>query len=319
MRLRLLIPIVILAAALAASVSGVAQGGQSQEAQAEAWAKRLAEYNPSNKPGSKGEYGIPTMDVDKVLATYKYYLEAKKLHEEFLATKIPPDAHWTLREAEYNVRTGLQTYQQSIQTIVDEIAPQIRQGQAWIASQRTKQQPLMHGSGRMEEFFQYMAAIRKLLPPTDERRAELDVLYAKLVADQEVVERAILKSRKMKPDVYKGGDAATIKQLAVKILAEDTEKRYEEAKVKPTVKLLRTHITSPTWDTESAVEWTDTTKTALQYRVSKGVFVQVACMVGENCFVYTLYIHKDTIGGASGNLVGHVMHRDRYLRENIPN
>jgi hypothetical protein len=317
MRLRLLIPIVIFAAALAAPV--VAQGGQSQEAQAEAWAKRLDEYKASTAPGSKGEFGIPTMDVDKILATHRYYLEAKKLYEEFLATKIPPDTHWMLRQAEYDIRTSLRVHQQSIQNIVDDVAVQIRQGQAWIATQRTKQQPLMHGSGRMEEFFQYMAAIRKLLPPDDARRMELEGLYTKLVADQEVVERAILKSRKMKPDVYKGGDAATIKQLAAKILAEDTEKRYDEAKVKPTVKLLRTHITSPSWDTESAVEWTDTTKSALQYRVSKGVFVQVACMVGDNCFVYTLYIHRDTIGGATGNLVGHVMHRDRYLRENIPN
>lgn len=318
MRLRLLYPIVILAVALA-PLSGVTQTGQSQEAQAEAWAKRLEEYKPSTQPGSKGEYGIPTMDVDKILATHKYYLEAKKLYDEFVATKIPPDAHWTLRQAEYDVRTGLRVYQQSIQNIVDEVATQIRQGQEWIASQRNKVKPLMHGSGRMEEFFQYMAAIRKLLPPTDERRAELEGLYAKLTADQEVVERAILKSRKMKPDAYKGGDAGTIKQLAAKILAEDTERRYEDAKVKPAVKLLRTHITSPNWDTESAVEWTDTTKSALQYRVSKGVFVQVAAMVGDNCFVYTLYIHRDTIGGATGNLVGHVMHRDRFLRENIPN
>ncbi|MCC7433699.1 MAG: hypothetical protein IT363_03380 [Methanoregulaceae archaeon] len=319
MRLRLLIPIVILAAALAASVSGVAQGGQSQEAQAEAWAKRLAEYAPDTKPGSKGEFGIPSMDVDKILATHKFYLEGKKLYEEFLATKIPPDAHWTLREAEYNLRTGLETYRQSIQNVVNDVDQDVRQGQAWIAEQRKKEKPLMHSSGRMEQFYLYMAALRKLLPADDPRRADLEGLYSKLLTDQEAVERAVLKSRKMKPDVYKGGDAASIKQLASRILAEDTERRYEEAQVKPPVKLLRTHITSATWDTESAVEWTDTTKSALQYRVSKGVFVQVAAMVGDNCFVYTLYIHRDTIGGATGNLVGHVMHRDRFLRENIPN
>lgn len=316
MRLGLLVVLVWTLLGLSLAPHAVAQ---TQEAQAEIWAKRLAEYGPDTKPGSKGEFGIPSMDVDKILSTHRFYIEAKKLYAEFLETKIPPDAHWTLREAEYNLKTGLQTYQQSAQNVVDEIAQDVKQGQVWIAGQRTLGKPLMHSSGRMEQFYLHMAALRKLLPVDDPRRVELDGLYAKLVADQEAVERAVLKGRKMKPDVYRGGDALTVKQLAAKILADDTERRYEEAQVKPPVKLLRTHITSATWDTESAVEWTDSTKSALQYRVSKGLFVQVAAMIGDNCFVYTLYVHRDTIGGATGALVGHVMYRDRFLRENIPN
>lgn len=306
--------------ALLFSLASVAftQGQSAQEKEAEAWADKLAVYQADTDPKSKGFFGVPTMDVDVILANHKLYLEAKKLYDEFLATKIAPDTHWKLRQAEYDIRIALKCHLQSIDNVHNDISDNVRQGQTWISSQVGKNQKYMHSSARMEEFSEQMYRIRKLLPGDDPRRTDLERVYEKLVTDQHAQEQTILKSRKMKPDVYKGGDSARIKELAAKIVGEDTERRYEEANPKPVLKVIRSHITSANWDTESAVEWTDTTKTALQYRVSKGVFVQVAAMVNDNCFVYTLYIHRDKIAGDSGPLIGHVMYRDRFLRENLP-
>lgn len=295
-----------------------AKAEQSADALAEDWAKKLDAYKADTKPGSLGEFGVPSMDVDHILRMQPRYLEAKKLYDEFLATKIDPDSHWMLRQAEYDIRVALQNYLQSITNVHDEIAANIRQAQTWIAGQKGKTPPLIHGSGRMEDMTDQMSRLRRLLPKDDSRLVELEGVWAKLIADQNALELVVLKNRRMKADAYKGADAATVKALAAKIVMEDRERRYADQAVKPVIKVLRTHITSASWDTEAAVEWTDSTKSALQYRVSKGLFVQVACQVGESYFVYTLYVHRDKIGGETGALMGHVMYRDKFLKENLP-
>lgn len=294
------------------------QKEKDKDALAESWAKRLDEYKFDTKEGSKGEYGTRTVDVDRILRTKVHYDAAKALFEEFKATGIDPESHWMLRQSVYDIKVSLDNYTLSIDYIYSEIAENIKQAQTWIAGQKSKTPPLIHGSGRMEDMGDQMRALRKLFPKEEPRLIEMEGIWSKLTADQEALEKIILKNRRMKPDVYKGSEAGTVKSLAAKIVREDTVRRYAENQVKPEMKVLRTHITSPSWDTESAVEWTDTTKSALQYRVSKGLFVQVAAQVGENFFVYTLYVHRDTIGGASGGLTGHVMYRDKFLKENLP-
>jgi len=294
------------------------QKEQDKDALAESWAKRLDEYKYDTKEGSIGEYGTPTMDVDRILRTKVHYDAAKKLYEEFKAAGIDPDSHWMLRQADYDIKVSLQNYTQSIDNIYNEISANIKQAQTWIAGQKSKTPLLIHGSGRMEDMGDQMRALRKLFPKEEPRLVEIEGVWAKLTADQEALEKTILKNRRMKPDAYKGSESATVKSLAAKIVKEDTERRYAESQVRPALKVLRTHVTSSSWDTESAVEWTDSTKSALQYRVSKGLFVQVGAQVGENYFVYTLYVHRDTIGGASGGLTGHVMYRDKFLKENLP-
>lgn len=294
------------------------QDQQSQDAVAESWAKRFEEYTKDTKPGAKGEFGTPTMDVDTILRAKPHYDAATALYKEFKAAGIDPDSHWMLRQAEYDFRIALANYTQSIDNITNEAAANIKQAQEWIAGQRAKEKPLIHGSGRMEDMGDQMRALRRLHPTEEPRLVELESVWAKLTADQDALEKLILKNRKMKADVYKGSDASAIKALAAKIVGEDTARRYEESRVKPALKVLRTHITSATWDTESAIEWTDTTKSALQYRVSKGLFVQVAAQVGDSWFVYTVYVHRDKVDGSTGSLLGHVMYRDRFLKENIP-
>jgi len=150
--------------------------------------------------------------------------------------------------------------------------------------------------------------VKSILPADDATVKALESDLAEIEKNQAAIEKIVLKKRKMKPDVYKGADAAKVKALAKSIVLKD----------KSSAKIVRVHVISAKWDVESAIEWTDTTQSALQHRVTKGLNVQVALKIDSDCFLYTLFIHKDTIGGAAGSLKGHVMFRDKFLEENLP-
>lgn len=308
--------------ALEAKTTEQAQQKQSSEkeleAQAEAWADRLAKYKADNTVGAPGEFACPSTDIDRILACRAYYEEAKTLYEEFKASGIDPDSHWRLREAEYDLRMGLEQYPRSIGYTFDQNADNIKQGAQWIAGQKGQAKPNIHGGLRMQEMSDQMDLIRKLLPEDDARLVDLEATWKQLVADQDLLEAKVLKDRKMKPDAYKGGDAAAIKSLARKIVKEAIDKLQEGRDEPLPFELLNVHVTSAEWNTESALEWTDSTRSALQYRVTKGLNVQVACLLDGRCFVYTLFVHRDRVDGEAGDLVGHVMFRDKFLRENLP-
>jgi hypothetical protein len=65
------------------------------------------------------------------------------------------------------------------------------------------------------------------------------------------------------------------------------------------------------------IESTDTTQTALQHRLTDGIYAQVAAKEGSDVTLYTIYLHKDKIGGKQGELAGHVMYTDKMLEKNV--
>jgi hypothetical protein len=111
----------------------------------------------------------------------------------------------------------------------------------------------------------------------------------------------------MRIDKYSGKDAAELKKMAQAVVL----KEHTGAKT------LKVNITSAAWETESVVEWTDTTRTALRSRATDSVIAQVAVKAGADVFLYTVYLNKDKIDGKEQPLTGHVMYRDRLLEKNI--
>ncbi|HRZ87963.1 MAG TPA: hypothetical protein P5117_00640, partial [Spirochaetia bacterium] len=104
-------------AALAAALSGKAQAKAASAASAAAseqalvdWARRLAEYKPDGRPGSKGLFGVPTEDIDQLLAQKPNYEKAKVVYAEFLASGLDKDAHPELRQAEYDIKVGIHNH-----------------------------------------------------------------------------------------------------------------------------------------------------------------------------------------------------------------
>lgn len=291
------------------------QGAKSAETLAEEWAAKLSAYKPDRTPGSKGDYGTPIGKVEDILARRAHYDEAKTLYEEFKKSGIDKDSHWKLRESEYDIRIGIQNYEQSLERLVSETEAKAKQWAEWIAGQKTSKTPLTIGTLELIGLRDRIEDYRKLVSDSDPRRKATEATMAQLESDQTAVEAVVLKSRKMKADAFKGAEATAIKSLA-KSLVEKELGKQEYAGQKGQV--LRVHIISTNWNRESAVEWTDTTKSAVQYRVTLGMNVQVAAKSGSMCFLFTLFVHKDTIAGAQSGLKGHVMFRDKFLEGNLP-
>lgn len=114
---------------------------------------------------------------------------------------------------------------------------------------------------------------------------------------------------RMKPDAYRGAELEELRTKAAEFFHRD----HPEAQV------LRVTVISPDWKEESVVEYTDTTRTALRHRVTRGVTAQVAAHAGaEGTFVHTLFLSADRRADGSWQpLKGHVMYRDPMLAENV--
>jgi hypothetical protein len=285
-----------------------AKSERTADLTAEQWADRLDQYKADTKEGSKGNFGCPLSDPDKIVALAPQYKEAKAAYAEFLATGIDKESHWKLRQAEWDASVSIKNYESSINRLSDEAAEKVKQVGDFLAEQRKNNKLNWYPTDQMNALKEMVAGVNKLLPPDDPKLKSLNEAMAQVESDQAAIEKMALAKRKMKPDAYKGKDSSAIKNVAKSVIAKD----------QPGAKVLKVHITSSNWNTESAVEWTDTTKTAVQSRVTKGVNVQVALKKGTDCFLYTLFVHKDTIGGAAGGLTGHVMFRDKFLEANVP-
>ena len=116
------------------------------------------------------------------------------------------------------------------------------------------------------------------------------------------------EARLMIPDAFKGQELDMLKTTA----AEFLRKEHPDAKV------LRTTIISKDWSEERQWEYTDTSKTAIRYRITQSVTAQIAGKRGNDVFLYTIHIAKDQRSdGSWGALYGHVMFTDPMLGENV--
>ena len=281
---------------------------KASEQQAEEWAEKLIPYKADTTENSKGSYGVPMSDPAKIAAAKPKYEEAKKVYEEFKATGIDKESHWKLRQAEYDIKVALQNYEESGNRVYDDVVKDLDESLNWIKQEQTKSKPNMISTSQVKDLSDRVVSLKLILPADSEKFKTASSKLDEIVSIQADIEKVVLKNRKMEPDVYKGKDAAKIKTLAKSIVL----------KKESTAKVLKIHITSSTWEVESVTEWTDTTKTALQNRTTKGLYVQVAVTEGNDSFLYTLFINRDKIGGNTGQLKGHVMYRDKFLKQNLP-
>ncbi|HNV70991.1 MAG TPA: hypothetical protein PKO06_14915, partial [Candidatus Ozemobacteraceae bacterium] len=271
------------------------------------WAEKLAAYQASDKPGAKGRFGISTGDVEALLACRPAYEEAKALLAEFMATGINKDDHHQLRQADYDIRAAIENYEGSCKRVPEGARDAVDQALKWFAGRTGATANINLDKGQAERIARLVDSAHRLAPNTPETQALLDK-KAELDRLMEEADKTILQNRRMLDDKYSGGDAETLKAMARSIV----EKHHTGAKI------LKIHVTSPDWSREAAIEWTDTTRTALQNRSTLGLNAQVAVEDGEQALVYTVFLHKDTISGAEQPLTGHVMYKDRLLRANLP-
>ncbi len=270
------------------------------------WANRLTEYKTNTSPGTKGYFGVSTEDIEKLLATKKDYENAKALYAEFLKTGINKDDHFKLRQAEYDIKVAILNYEQSRDRIPEAANKEIDEALKWMAETKASGKKLSLSKHQHERIALLIENVNKVFPNTDKARA-LNAKKADLDKKIEEADKSILEGRRMKPNQYSGKDAEELKKMAGGIVTKNNRGAA----------VLKVNITSSSWETESALEWTDTTRSALQHRVTSFVYAQVGAKIGAECYLFTVYLNKDTIGGRQNPLTGHVMYKDRILEKNI--
>lgn len=148
----------------------------------------------------------------------------------------------------------------------------------------------------------------RILGSDDERIVKAEGQYGRIIDLDGKIRQARLSETRMAPDKFAGKDAGEIKNKAKEILGVK----------KPGVRALRTTIVSPDWNEERVTEWTDTTRSALRYRVTAYITAQVAGKRGDEAKIYTIHVARDRrSGGDWGPLYGHIMFEDLILEENV--
>jgi hypothetical protein len=269
------------------------------------WAKRLSQYKADSNPGSKGNFGAPSEDIQALLANNSNYEEAKSLYAEFLQTGIDKDAHYELRQAEYDIKVSILNYEQSRDRIPDRAGEKVEEALKWMNEKKAEGKAMALDRDQRKTIDLFIENSNKLFPGTD-RIKQLNARKAELDKMNEEADKSILKGRRMKPEQYKGGDSKELKDMARSVVLRDD----------PDASILTVNITSKDWTRESVVEWTDTTTTALQHRVTDGIYAQVSAKLGGDCYLFTLFLNKDEIGGKKNPLTGHVMYKERILEKN---
>lgn len=271
------------------------------------WAQKLGAFKPDDKLGAKGLFGISTEDVDVMLACKPAYEEAKALLAEFMATGLNKDDHHELRQADYDIRTSMENYEGSCRRIPEKARQKVDEALKWFAGRSGATANINLDKGQAATIAKLIDSAHRLAPNAPETKTLLEK-KAELDQKMEEADKTILQSRRMGEDKFKGGDAEALKAMARSVVE----------KHQPGAKILRVHLLSPSWNKEAAVEWTDTTNTALQHRVTESVNAQVAVEQGDQALIYTVYLNKDKVSGQEKALTGHVMFKDRALRQNIP-
>lgn len=149
----------------------------------------------------------------------------------------------------------------------------------------------------------------RLLGTEDSRVADLEADYRKVLEGNQKLIQSRISDTRMTPDAFKGAEKDDIKKTAESVL----KTKYPDASI------LRTTVISPVWTEENVIEWTDTTKTALQHRITHSVSAQAAGKRGGDVKLYTIHIAKNrrAAGGGWGPLHGHIMFEDPILEENV--
>ena len=269
------------------------------------WARRLSQFKADTNPGSKGNFGISTEDIQSLLNNNKNYEDAKSLYAEFLQTGIDKDSHHELRQAEYDIKVSISNYEQSRNRIPDQAIEKVEQAIKWMNENKAKNKVMALSNDQRNTIDIFVTNSNKLFPNTD-RIKQLNARKAELDKMNEAADKNILQNRRMKPNNYNGKDSGELANMAKSIVL----------KANPGASIVKVNITSKDWIRESAVEWTDTTKTAFHRRVTDGIYAQVSAKAGSDFYLFTLFLNKDNISGKQNPLTGHVMYKERILEKN---
>lgn len=305
---------------LAEQKAGAEKAAADAKAESDRWIARLSPYVTGL--GQRGydpdRYFVAsyTEDATEMAKRSEIFGKVAREMEAYRATGPGDQATDKLQSIVRQIEYDLKTFQESTTSManlkVKEAKRQIDYMTTWLNKEAqkvgTKQLPgamsrLTFASARGD-----LDAAANLLGADEPRVKQLEAKYAEALGLDAKLAKARVSQTRMLPDKFGGRELNALKDKAVEVVATAA----------PGAEILRTTLISPDWKEDSAIEWTDTSRTALRHRVTRSVSAQVAGKAGGETTLYTIYIGKDRrTDGTWGPLQGHVMFKDPILEENV--
>ena len=257
-----------------------------------------------------------TEDPKEMDQCMKLYAEASNLFAEYQKTQFPEGKTDELLDLEKKLAYKLKTYNEELKMAADryfaKAASEIKRGKSNLDKnkERTKDgktKPILLHTLVLSGIARDIAWSENIMPG-DSRIPELKKEFQALQKEQSRWREKMIDSTVMISHKFNGKESSTLKGMSENIV----KKKFSDAKI------LRVNVISSDWKEERALEYTDTTRTAIRYRITRSVTGQVAVKRGGDCFLYTTYVAKDRRSdGSWGQCYGHIMFTDRMLEKNV--
>lgn len=288
----------------------------SRQEQSAAWMAKFEPYMSAQSGSDKYFISGYTEQPEEMSRRMQLFAELSGLFEQYKETQFPNGKSDELLQMEQNIEYNLNTFKQELisaaQRYAGDIETELKRGQDFLAQNEErvkdgKTMPLLLHEDVLLSISKKIEWIKNLLPG-DSRIGEYESGFNQLKDKNSAWREKMISSTVMRPDKFNGDDADSIKDNANNIVKNEF----------PESEILRTAIVSPQWEEERVVEFTDSTHSAVRYRVTQSVTAQVAAKRDNKCYLYTLNIARDrNSDGTWGLIYGHIMFTDPMLEENV--
>ncbi|MDX9703540.1 MAG: hypothetical protein RBU23_10915 [Candidatus Auribacterota bacterium] len=282
------------------------------------WIDAFRAYVSTGSGSDKFLVRSPMFGKDHVNRQAELLEEAKVVWAEYRKAEFPLGKNPTLIGLEKEMAEAIEEMPEiirqckalisdEIEEEFDRVLAQLEKDTGW-TTDKTKmpniamKRDLDSLSGALDE---YSATVK----PDDAKLVSLNKKL-EMIRKKDQENRAVCAERRyMRAWQYTGSDGTDIENSATAIL----KKAYPKAKI------LRTTLPHTEWKEERVLEYTDSTQTAVRYRITRYMTVDVAAK-DEDGKVYLHIIHVASDRTSSGNwgeLYGHVKWSDWMIEENV--
>ncbi|MDH3328470.1 MAG: hypothetical protein OEM01_04495 [Desulfobulbaceae bacterium] len=297
-----------------------AQAEEAQRARSDEWIKKFAPYitNQAREGHDPDKYLYypGTTQPDELKKMQQVYEELNGLFAQYRTVEFPDGKTWELEQAEKDVQLALEDFssayasgaknaEDAAKQNIDRAIAQLVNDTKWKSD--PKEMPPIIDSKWQERINASVAEVEKMYSAGDPALVNLKEKQQQMIKlDQE--HRQVWAQRTfVRPEIYEGNDLKDIRKQAESIVVKE----------RPGAKILRVSVYKDQWKEEQVLEATDSTNTAIRYRVTRIINAQVAAKYNGKVNLLTLHIAKDKQSEGWTNLYGHIMYSDPMAEENV--
>ncbi|MBC8211748.1 MAG: hypothetical protein H8E21_11860 [Gammaproteobacteria bacterium] len=290
---------------------------QQAEANSE-WVEKLRAYNDVGAGSRKYLVAGVTKNGDQIKQREALFNEAQAVWADYQKAEFPlgkttelinleKEMQQKLAEMPDVLRKSRILVAAELEGDIDRVFANLNKDTDWKSD--TSKKPSIAMQRDIEPLRNALQSYAGLVEPTDASLLKMQ----KKIADIEQLDqknRSIRAERTfMEADRFSGKGAEDMKNKVRDIVKQKI----------PGAKLLRVTLRAEAWQEESVTEWTDTTKTASRYRVTRFMTAHAAAKSGDGkVYLHGVHLASDRTGdGSWGPLYGNIKWSDWMAEENV--